>query len=152
MKEDGGFETVWNDLSLFQIHTCAKSVSPKVLEAKAIRGLGKLAAMWRDAFRDRVTQNSRADKSPVDYDAIPDVPTLYGVLTSHTIMAFVSYDVLAPNPCLRTIAMFDFGQEDYDVWNSFAIAIFVIHCRNRMIELEEYLPYAEVTTESDPDL
>jgi hypothetical protein len=152
MKEDGGFATTWKNLSLFQIHTCPKTVSPKTLEAKAIRNMGKLAARWRDAFRDRVTQNCRDDKPALEYGIIPEIPTLYGVLASHTIMAFVSYDVLALTPSLRTIAMFDFGEEGYDVWNSFAIAIFVIHCRNRMVELKRFLPYAEAKKEEDPDL
>jgi hypothetical protein len=152
MKQDGGFATIWNNLSLFQVHICPKSVSPKTLEAKAIHSLGKLAARWRDAFRDRVAQNYRDDKCPSEYGTVPEIPTLYGVLASHTIMAFVSYDVLALKPSLRTIAMFDFGEEGYDVWNSFAIAIFVVHCRNRMIELEEFLPYAEPRKEEDPDL
>lgn len=67
-------------------------------------------------------------------------------------MAFVSYDPLAETPILRTVAMFDFGQEGYDVWNSLAIAIFIIHCRNRLMELQEWLPEPEEEpTESDPD-
>lgn len=88
----------------------------------------------------------------VDYGSSPEVPTLYGVISSHTIMAFVSYDVHAATPSLRTVAMFDFGQEGYDVWNSLAIAIFVIHCRNRMMELQDSLPrLEEASTDSDPD-
>ncbi|KAF2703337.1 hypothetical protein K504DRAFT_392851 [Pleomassaria siparia CBS 279.74] len=153
MKEDGGFPTLWDGLSLFQIHTCPKTVNPSALEAKAIHRLKRLAERWRDAFRHRVIQNSKQDKIKPDLDCIPEVPTLYAVLASHTIMAFVSYDAKAANPGLRTIAMFDFGLDDYDVWNAFAVAIFVIHCRNRMIELEEFLPYAETTgTDSDPDI
>jgi len=154
MKEDGGFATLWDGLSLFQVYTCAKNSSSTDLEKKATRRLDKLASRWRQAFCDRVAQNSRREQCKPDYDCIPNIPTLYGVLASHTVMAFVSYDVQASSPCLRTIAMFDFGQEDYDCWNAFAIAIFVIHCRNRMIELEEYLPYSESTQtkDNDPDI
>ena len=83
-------------------------------------------------------------------------PTLYGVIASHTVMAFVSYVVPTtahPKGSLRTIAIFDFGgDEGFDVWNSFAIAIFVIHCRNRMKEMQDFLPKPVVVLERDPDL
>lgn len=86
---------------------------------------------------------------------VPEVPTLYGVTASHTVMAFVSY---APStedkevPQLRLIAMFDFGKEGYDVWHALAVAIFITHCRNRMMQLKEVLPQPELPAEDDPDL
>lgn len=70
-------------------------------------------------------------------------------------MAFVSYTPAKEErdqPQLRLIAMFDFNKEGYDVWNSLAIAIFVIHCRNRMMQLRECVPEPEIMTEEDPDL
>ena len=45
-----------------------------------------------------------------------------------------------------------FGQADYDVWNSLAIAIFVIHCCNNMMALKEDLPEYPSDSSSDPDL
>lgn len=120
-----------------------------------LRKLNKRAALWRDAFRERQMQDPNSpnsEYSAIDYGSGPDLPTLYGVVACHTIMAFVSYDVHATTPLLRTVAMFDLGQEGYDVWNSLAIAIFVIHCRNRLIQLKDSLPEPEYqTTDTDPD-
>jgi hypothetical protein len=120
-----------------------------------IKKLGKLAHLWRLAFQERDAQDKSisADKSAaVDYGAVPELPTLYGVTTSHTLMAFVSYDPQAPDAPLRTIAIFDLGQEGYDVWNSLAIAIFISHCRNRLLQLQDSIPEPEsLLTESDPD-
>lgn len=70
-------------------------------------------------------------------------------------MAFVSYlpqskDIRVPG--LRLIAMFDFGKEGFDVWNALAAAIFVVHCRNRIMQLKEWLPEPEIRVKEDPDV
>lgn len=146
---------MWKDISLFDVVSCHKDVSPKVAEAKMLRKLDKRASQWHDAFRERQFQDSvfGEENSLADSMDGPELPTLYGVVACHTIMAFVSYDVHATKPLLRTVAMFDLGQEGYDVWNSLAIAIFVIHCRNRLIQLKDSLPEPDVTSveETDPD-
>jgi hypothetical protein len=48
--------------------------------------------------------------------------------------------------------MFDFGKEGFDVWNALAAAIFVVHCRNRMIQLKEWLPEPDIRVKEDPDV
>lgn len=113
-----------------------------------IEKLGRLHELWHDALQIEQAEQ-RGDT------IVPEVPTLYGITASHSVMAFVSY---APptetkeQPQLRLIAMFDFAKEGYDVWNSLAMAIFVIHCRNRMMQLTECLSEPEVSAEEDPDL
>ncbi|KAF2473894.1 uncharacterized protein BDR25DRAFT_256894 [Lindgomyces ingoldianus] len=151
--KDGGLENIWHSLSLFDIVSLSKDTSPAILQEKMLHKLAKLAALWRDAFRARSTQPaSESEDLETNCRDSQDLPTLYGIIASHTIMAIVSYDAMAANPSLRTVAIFDFGQEDYDVWNSLAIAIMVIHCRNRMRELQEFLPEPEAKAESDPDV
>jgi hypothetical protein len=154
---DAGLEDVWHNISLFKTISCHKRVSPEVMQAKMLRKLNKLAATWRDALRMREmekAQNTKHGKSrAVDLEPAPMVPTLYGVFASHTLLAFTSYDAHAAKPVLRSVAMFDFGQEGYDVWNSLAVAIFVIHCRNRLLDLQEFLPTpSQTSSDSDPDL
>ncbi|KAG9194658.1 hypothetical protein G6011_04693 [Alternaria panax] len=146
--KDGGVEHLWSQLPLFQTVTFSKHVHPAVGERNMIEKLDRLHNMWYDALRiDEATD--RGDST------VPEVPTLYGITATHTVMAFVSY---APptkkneQPSVRLIAMYDFMQEGCDVWNSLAISIFIIHCRNRMMQLREWLPEPEVTTEEDPDL
>ncbi|KAF2747683.1 hypothetical protein M011DRAFT_401869 [Sporormia fimetaria CBS 119925] len=148
-------------ISLFDIIAVRKHVPAAAAEARMLKKLTKRAAQWRAAFEVRRTQDAAAatrgskGKAPVvssSADPGPDLPTLYGVVACHTVMAFVSYDVHAKTPMLRTVAMFDLGQDGYDVWNSLAIAIFVCHCRNRLLELREFLPRAEVLESSDDDV
>lgn len=144
--QDVGMRDIWNNLSLFGVVSCDKNTPSYVAEQRMIRKLYKLHEQWGEAFQTR---------GKTGLVAAPETPTLYGVIASHTVMAFVSYVLPSdPNPkgSLRTIAIFDFGQEGYDVWNSLAVAIFVIHCRNRMRQLKEFLPEPVIIHGRDPDL
>jgi hypothetical protein len=144
---DGGMRHTYKDLKLFDTVACPKHVPSYVCEQKMTRKLHKLHQQWDDAMLSH-------DKTGL-VAAPEELPTLYGVIASHTVMAFVSYVLpTEPNPkgSLRTIAIFDFGEEGYDVWNSLAVAIFAIHCRNRMQELKEFLPEPVVAHRRDPDL
>jgi hypothetical protein len=146
--KDGEVDYLWPDLPLFKTVTWPKNVHSTVGEREMIQKLSELHDQWYDALR---IQEAEGRPNTV----VPEVPTLYGVTASHTVMAFVSY---APpreekeEAQLRLIAMFDFGKEGYDVWHALAIAIFITHCRNRMMQLKDILPEPEHLTEEDPDL
>lgn len=153
--KDGCVDHLANELSLFETIHMPKDVHSSILQDQMLHKLEKLATKWKEALEAGISRDNdgHKGKAPLAYASAPDVPTLYGVIASHTIMAFVSYDPQAATPSLRTVAIFDFGKDGYDVWNCLAIAIFVIHCRNRLMELEEFLPEPsyEVDGEFDPD-
>lgn len=147
--KDGNVDAHWSTLPLFETVTVSKDISSTVLESRTLAKLGSLHSRWHSALAARA-----ATASPASSTTSLEVPTLYGVSASHTIMAFVSY--LPPSkenraPGLRLIAMFDFGKEGFDVWNALAAAIFIVHCRNRVVQLKEYLPEPEIRVEDDPD-
>lgn len=150
--KDSGVTHIWNNLSLFEIAAYDASVPPDMIEQSMIRKLSKLHGRWNEAFDTYDEHNSGASNHAT---APEETPTLYGVTASHTVMAFVSYvPPTEPNgkASLRTIAFFDFSNEGYDVWNSLAVAIFIVHCRNRMKQLKEFLPEPLVVHPRDPDL
>lgn len=155
--KDGDVHHSWN-LPLFEIVTGTKAVPTMVLQDKMLRKLGKLADRWCDALQIHSSveggegSTSSSQDTALEPDFIRQPPTLYGLIASHTIMGIVSYDTMDQNPQLRTVAIFDFSREDYDVWNGMAVAIFVIHCRNRMMELKDDLPqYSSSDFSDDPD-
>jgi hypothetical protein len=147
--KDADVKHVWGHLPLFYAVAWHRKAEISVCEAKLLRKLDKLYNMWQDALH----YQSQAEGAS---STIPEVPTLYGVASSHTVVAFVSYSPPTedhPTSRLRLIASLDFGKEEADVWNSLAVAIFVIHCRNRMTQLKEYLPELPCSAvEEDPDL
>lgn len=145
---DGEVDQIWPELPLFKTVIWPKAVHASIGERAMLRKLGDLYNQWYDALQI----DDAAERGDMD---APEVPTLYGVTASQTVMAFVSY---APpteekeQAELRLIAMFDFKKEGYDVWHALAIAIFITHCRNRMMQLKDVIPAPEVLTETDPDL
>jgi hypothetical protein len=146
--KDGSVDDIWSRLPLFKIVTWPTRVHASTGEQEMIEKLGNLYDDWYEAL-DIEGAEERMD------DVVPEVPTLYGVTASHKLMAFVSYAPPSednPEPKLRLIAMFDFGKEGYDVWHSLAIAIFVTHCRNRLMQFKEHLPEQPLLAEEDPDL
>lgn len=149
--KDGGVSDLWSHLPLFETITVGKNVHSTVLETRTLAKLGDLHERWQRTLAAHATASSFTSTSTSSLEA----PTLYGVSASHTIMAFVSYLPISKEnriPGLRLIAMFDFGKEGFDVWNALAAAIFVVHCRNRMMELREYLPEPEMRVQDDPDV
>ncbi|USP76023.1 hypothetical protein yc1106_03297 [Curvularia clavata] len=146
--KDGKVGRLWSQLPLFHTTTFSRLVHPSVSEEKMIEKLGRLHELWHDALQIDETERHKET-------IVAEVPTLYGITASHTVVAFVSY---APptkegeQPHLRLIAMYDYGKEGYDVWNALSIAIFILHCRNRMMQLRECLSEPEVLSEEDPDL
>lgn len=146
--KDGEVDDLWAQLPLFTTVTWNVKVHSSVGEEQMMRKLTDLYNAWYYALGIEQAEE-RGDEN------IPEVPTLYGVTASHTVMAFVSFTPPLEGeekPKLRLIAMFDFGKDGYDVWHSLAIAIFVTHCRNRMIQLRDWLPQPEPLHTDDPDL
>ncbi|MCJ1249745.1 hypothetical protein MMC30_006971 [Trapelia coarctata] len=79
----------------------------------------------------------------------PPLPTLFGFAIYHMIVALFSYDSSVENSTLRTMALFDFGDENQDVWNSFALAMTVVWVRNFHVRLD--WPLVELERQDDPD-
>ncbi|KAH6614301.1 hypothetical protein C7974DRAFT_444324 [Boeremia exigua] len=141
----------WRTLPLFTTVTVNKHTPSTTLESLTLAKLATLHARWQSALTPQASFSST-------HSAALEAPTLYAVSASHTIMALVSYVPASRDAGagLRLIALFDFGKEGFDVWNALAAAIFVVHCRNRMMELREWLPVPMGEGEEgegvDPDL
>ena len=106
--------------SVLAIQTGSTRVPVPTLQNNIRRKFRALVQEWRDVLRPE-----------------EEVPTLYGLIVSHTLSGLVAWDVVdAEQRGMRTMAMFDYGQGDYDVWNSLALAILVVHCRDVVIELK----------------
>ncbi|MCJ1311306.1 hypothetical protein MMC25_004977 [Agyrium rufum] len=77
------------------------------------------------------------------------LPTLYSITVAHTLTIILTYD--ASKGCAgepRLIATFDFGLQDSDVWNAFAVAIVINWARNQLIRTQWQV---KGERECDPD-
>jgi hypothetical protein len=64
------------------------------------------------------------------------LPTLYGLIIAHTIVALVTLDTSVEGKELRNIALIDYSKRDQDVWNGLAIAMVAIWARNQLKTLD----------------
>jgi hypothetical protein len=129
------------------------------LEEKILIKLRKLAAKHLAALRVENPEplESPDDESPWFFhgqDAFRiEPPTIYGVVICQTVVALVAYEPLSERDALRTIAFFHYSKPEYDVWNSLALCMMVIYCRDHMMRIQDALPDLEgETTHSDDEL
>ena len=82
-----------------------------------------------------------------------ELPTIYGVIITKTIVTFLTYDARYVKKMVQTMGVYDFSKQDQDVWHAFAAAIIMIKARNYLLTLkEENLLGAELEDEgSDYD-
>ena len=129
--------------------------------------LHELGALYRDEFRvapsteeskckvkseeeeEAEDEEEEADENEeaTGKDYLHSLPTLYGLVIAHTVVALVTYDCSVEGRPLRNLALFDFGDDEQDVWNAFAVAMIVIWARNYLVTL----PWDEVEEEGQED-
>ena len=160
LVEAGLLKKGW--VPVLAVDSGSQDMSADILLENMVKKLKRLEKSWNAASNNQV-----------------ELPPLYGVIVSHTVMAFAAYvpesqdansennglqyndltnkDNVVTTNSLRIIAMFDFGNARYDVWNAFAIAILVVHCRNVLMETVDARKGVLVDVrgrkreESDPD-
>jgi hypothetical protein len=145
-------------IPLLAIETKPANVPAEELQARAIRKLEKLHARYTKAFTV-VKSTEHSVKSSTSPELFYDVPTLYAIIASASLVALTVYTPEDPNERLKPVAWFDFKQPDYDAWNSLALAIIACHLRNVQMTIAEDTGLGEKKTgiarieeeEEDPD-
>ncbi|EON60803.1 hypothetical protein W97_00012 [Coniosporium apollinis CBS 100218] len=155
--DDGGLS--FATIPILVLEAGSSEMSTEEIGKNMLAKLGNLRDYYADAFRIHSSVES-ADGSqsfePPSEAFSHELPTLYGIVMASTLMAFVAYDCYTPEPELHMMGMFNYKQSDYDVWNSLAAAILVVHCRNKTMELKnDMTSMAELGsamfTADDPD-
>lgn len=102
----------------------------------------ELGRQYREEFR--VPPNDK------DEEEFEPLPTIYGLIVIHTVVSVVTYNSSVVGKEIRALALFDFGIEQQDVWNSFAVAILVVWVRDYLVSLS-WAEVASTIEEEDPD-
>ena len=122
------------------------------LQSRMIKRLRKVSQKWSKTIK-RLPKDEKFE-----------IPSVYGVIISQTVIAFVTYvaaedigskSAAEPTSALHTIGLFDFSDGGYDVWNAIALAIFAVHCRNQLMDITELAPSiirGDRPASPDPDL
>lgn len=111
--------------------------SSEAMTALATKRLAKLASRYKEAFS--ILQSIEASPSPSTASTILSnpLPTLYALACSHQVIALAAYNPNHENPGLKMVAIFDLSEIRHDVWNAFAMAILVCHCRKVQTRIAE---------------
>jgi hypothetical protein len=159
---DGGVDGP-DDINILVLETGSKKVAPAELQESMVHRMEEIASIFRATFlkddnnkaddEDDNASNADSIDPPSEASYVTELPTLYGAIASHTIVALVAYNIAAPQPALQIIAVLDYGDVHYEVWNSLALAALCIHSRNKMMELKPFLSTGEsdYSNQSDPD-
>ncbi|KAL9609408.1 MAG: hypothetical protein Q9167_005832 [Letrouitia subvulpina] len=81
-----------------------------------------------------------------------ELPTLYGIVITYTVVSFVTYDARFPEKQVQSMGTYDFSQTGGTVWHALAVSIYLIKARNYLVELDEAGFFErKVVYDSDPD-
>ncbi|KAK4990437.1 hypothetical protein LTR66_006794 [Elasticomyces elasticus] len=129
-EQDAGFNSA-TYIPVIAIETGDVDTPTRVLQDAIRAKLEALADQWANALRiDPSVASSPTAVQPEAKAFKQTPPTLYGIVITHTLVAVVAYLPMQATPALKTVAIFDFGDADYNVWNELAVAILVCHARN----------------------
>ncbi|KAI4165509.1 MAG: hypothetical protein LQ342_000920 [Letrouitia transgressa] len=109
-----------------------------------------------DQLHELGRQYNKLFYSHTDEDGVQhlkrELPTLYGIVITYTVVSFVTYDAHFPGKQVQSMGTYDFSQTGGTVWLGLAVSIYLIKARNYLIELEEAGFYGhKVVYDSDPD-
>lgn len=154
-NRDADFDTK-TAISLLAITIGAAETPASVLQENARRRLARLHTLYEEAFHAQhsIENTPSSTSTPLSYQ----VPQLYAIIASHTVIALVAYRPdLVNEEQVKPVAHFDMKDKDYDVWNALAIAILVCHLRNVQVRIADetglgFTVRGTEVKEDDPDL
>lgn len=123
-----------------------KNSSAETMQRSAIRKLRKLAARYTRALHVE-TSIEVSPGSTNTTKLATEIPTLYAVIASHTIVALIAYrveldtgfavpaDEKEGEDGTKIVAYFDMSNKNHDVWNCYALAILIVHARNVQLHI-----------------
>ncbi|KXL45150.1 hypothetical protein M433DRAFT_161581 [Acidomyces richmondensis BFW] len=160
VDKDSGLDTN-HTIPLLAFETKPIGTAAEVMQANILRRMKALHCKYEKAFsaHKSIELSPSSTSTSTTTKLTYPIPQIYGLVASHTVVVLMAYrpDEAAEENQVRTVAIFDYQDPGYDVWNSLALAIVVHHCRNLQLRIAEEtglglkIPGMEQVGE-DPDL
>ncbi|KAL9001799.1 MAG: hypothetical protein Q9188_005242 [Gyalolechia gomerana] len=128
--KDAGLYRI-DHIPVLTIGTAAPRESVDSILGRVTDSLHDLGKQYRAHFFDRYDPKTR---KPIFQK---ELPTLYGIVITYSVVTFVTYDSRFPNKPARSMGSFNFAKLDQDVWHAFAAAIVMVKARDYLIGLKE---------------
>ncbi|KAL8937571.1 MAG: hypothetical protein Q9216_004368 [Gyalolechia sp. 2 TL-2023] len=143
--KDAGLHRI-EHIPVLSIGTAAPRESVPSIVGRVTDSLHDLGRQYRAHFFDRYDPETR---KPVFRK---ELPTLYGIVITYSVVSFLTYDSRFPNKPARSMGSFNFAKEDQDVWHAFAAAIVMVKARDYLIGLKEDEQVGEAFEEDETDV
>lgn len=130
-NEDAGLDTK-SAIPVLTVIARPGSIPAAQVQEHARAELAEVAARYETALR--VRDSIESSPVPDRFNLSHPIPQLYGIIASSTVVALVAYRPHLEQS-IRPVIFFDFRDKNYDVWNAFALAIIVNHCRNIQLQI-----------------
>ncbi|KAK7715820.1 hypothetical protein SLS57_006825 [Botryosphaeria dothidea] len=117
-----------------------EDVDPQVLERKMIKRLTKLKQQWLSNLT--IVQGTDENGNDVQIGELCDPPTIYGIIVSNLMICLVALedeDDGYEQPRIHAFSWNNMAKPEYDVWTTITIAILVMHCRMKMLNLKQVM-------------
>ncbi|KAL8737549.1 MAG: hypothetical protein Q9181_001563 [Wetmoreana brouardii] len=141
---DGGLSRI-DHIPVLAIGTAAHREPVTSVLSRVTDQLHELGRQYRAYFFDHT--------DPVTGEPvfIRELPTLYGVVITYSIVTFVTYDARFPSKQVQSMGSYDFSNEEQDVWHAFAAAIVFVKARDYLIMLKEEKDLGATLEDGDSD-
>ncbi|KAL8942468.1 MAG: hypothetical protein Q9211_001362 [Gyalolechia sp. 1 TL-2023] len=118
-------------IPVLTIGTAAPRESVTSILGRVTDSLHDLGKQYRAHLFDRYDPETR---QPIFKK---ELPTLYGIVITYSVVTFVTYDSRFPNKAVQSMGSFNFAKLDQDVWHAFAAAIVMVKARDYLIGLKK---------------
>ncbi|KAL8694836.1 MAG: hypothetical protein Q9218_000595 [Villophora microphyllina] len=142
--KDAGLSHI-NHIPVLAIGTAAHREPVASVVGRVTDQLHQLASEYREELFDHIDPTSG---EPV-YSR--DLPTMYGVVITYSIVTFLTYDARFPSKQLQSMGSYDFSDLSQDVWHAFAVAIVFAKAREYLIMLKESNKLETILEDEDSD-
>ena len=127
---DAGLDRI-DHIPVLAIGTAAPRESVASVVGRVTDSLHDLGKQYRAHFFDRY--------DPVTGKPVfrKELPTLYGIVITYSVVTFVTYDSRFPGKQVQSMGSYNFSKLPQDVWHAFAAAIVMVRARDCLIGLME---------------
>lgn len=138
-----------NALPAISIATATPNESVSSVVRRITNQLREIGSQYRARWIDKDHSNE------IEERFVHDLPVLYGIVIKHAVVSIVTHDTIHPDQEVKCMGVYNFKNEDQDVWHALALSIVFIRARNDLLTLKaegEYEPLPESSSMTeDPD-
>ncbi|KAK6531545.1 hypothetical protein TWF281_008339 [Arthrobotrys megalospora] len=115
----------------------SRNNNSKTTSEKTERKMKSMAGELRERHQKAIQQIALPDKSNEHTDAPKQLAVIYGVTVYNCVAALSSLSCENAEADVKTHVVLDWTDVGLDIWNAIGVAIFIVSCRNDILDSDE---------------